>query len=275
MDAAKLLEEWPDWSRAGAARVLASPAWRMDVRLGDVPAVLTTRADPPSDALALAVKLDGEPHVLSLGLSPRFPDLWRLRELWERLPEEVRLALVERECGFLFQFLEDAFNLGVSVAGFAADACEGTVFGLEDGSDPVVFALDLPRELGLRLGRIENLDVRHESIRALTRDVRAVYAALPLDDVEAGTLAAGDFLLLPDDSGAEGGWRTEIPSDGRVFAVSPDAVEVTFAQFADDALPPVPPCGRVELVRGGRVLGFAEAASVGLARALRVLSVST
>lgn len=280
MDAKELLRNWPDWSRANAARVLNSPAWRMTVRFGeDADASLTRLAALPSPAIELMVRLDGEDHRLAVCPSSAFTDLWLLRERLAELPSEVVLALVEKECGVFFQFVEDTFRVSFEIKGLssAGGGCEDipatTCFSLSTSVRDFAFALDLTPELELKLGSLDNLDVTHEAIRSLTREAYARHAEIALSDDEAARLAEGDYLILPE--GSVPVWLLELPVGDAAQAVSSEKGALTFAQLADDALPPVPPTATLTLIRRGQTLATAEPSRVGQAKALRILSTST
>lgn len=276
MDAQELLRNWPEWSKASAARVLASPAWRYIVRFGAETVPMTRRDGMPAETLALDVMLDGEPHVLALALSPRFPDLWRLHARLDALPKEVLLALIEKECGDVLQFVEDTFRRQLAVKGLGTASGEPMAFEVSLDSDPLVFSLDLSHEIELQLGRLDNLDADHASIRALTREATAVYGTIPLEDAEeAAPLAPGDFLLLPEDFGSQGRWEVEPAADDGLLIAAPEKGVLSFAQLADDDLPPLPEIAVYTLLRRGRPAATAESATVGVARALRILTVTT
>ena len=188
MNARELLTDWPGEQLTSAEGIFQSPAWRLPIVYEGAPSVLTQGTTRPLDLLALSLTFDGEPSVIGLADSPNFPDLhilWRRRN---ELPREVLLALIEKECGPLFQMLEDATKCLVAVKGLEWD---------EVGETDVPFALTRPDGLTLaftwavpprvlaRLGVLDNLDLTHAAIRALTRPAWAVYASLTLTSSEA------------------------------------------------------------------------------------------
>ena len=272
MDANELLRNWPGWSKANAARVLASPAWRLETRFGEKPARLVRVA--PLDAAAsvvLDVRLDDDPHLLAVEPTPLFPDLSLLKGRLAALPKEVLLALVEKECGFLFQFVEDIAKRRLSIVGLPDAPAPQTAFAVSGEAGEARFALDLTSEMEQRLGILANLDVAHPSVRALTREAVACCGAWTLTDAALAALSVGDCLV--PESGCEPQWLVEEPADDSVRAVSAEKGVLSFAQLADDALPPVPAPAQLELVRRGRPLATLEPVRLGLAPAFRVRAV--
>lgn len=274
MNANELLKKWPGWANANAARVLASPAWRLETRFAGKPAVLTRdlggSGEVPSSRISLSVTQDGAPGVLTFAPSPLMPDLWLLRDRLDALPREVLLALVERECGPLFQFFEDVGRQSFAVSGLADSPSTGLAFRLAAEGGEIRYAIDVPASVEQAFGQIANLDAAHESIRAMTRDVTACHAALDLSDDEAAALAPGDCLMLP--SGSEGSWLLEIPSDDRVRLVTPEPRTATFAEIADEALGSVALPDRVNVIRHGALLATGTISNVGMSPALKILS---
>lgn len=274
MNAYELLRTWPGWSNANAETILASPAWGMSVLYVGNPATLTCRTEPVTDALAIRVAFDDEEHVLALGDSAAFPDLHFLWAQRAALPREVLLALVEKECGGVFQLLEDVTKRLFSVRGLAETCPENLrVFHLEAGGETIDFALGLSPSLTLALGDITHLDLRHPTIRTLTRPAFAEYAVWAPGVVECASLAVGDFLLLPADASA-GQWCWERRDDTVVSARGEMRQDLTFAQIAEETLPPVPPADAMVLVCGETPFARAVRAHVGVAPALKVTDLS-
>ena len=264
MDAFELLRRWPTWEKANAATVLASPAWRMPVKFDGRDAKLRfDAASEQSDAVRLSVMFDGEHHVLEIFDSEAFPDLHLLWSKRGALPEEIVLALVEKECGPLLQLMEDVTRKQLSIEGLASNspAWAPKMFVLEEGGEVISFALDLSPAMEIMLGRLDLLDPSHESIRSLERPAEAEYAAVSLSDDDLASLAPGDFVLLPD--GAEPKWTVEKPLDGQLHVLGPEVASLTFAQMADDALPPVPDSGVFSLVRFGEKIATGTRSKVG------------
>ena len=271
MDENNLLRNWPGWSKANASRVLASPAWRLETRLGENPARLARVAALDAAAtVVLDVRLDDEPHLLAIEPTPLFPDLSLLRERLSALPKEVLLALAERECGILFQFVEDIAKRRLAIDGLSGVSAPQTAFSVAGEAGEARFALDLTSEMEQRLGILANLDVTHPAIRGLTREAIACHGAWTLDDDALAALSVGD-CLLPEEGFAPQ-WLIEEPADDAARAVSDEKGVLSFAQLADDALPPVPEPTRLTLVRRGRPLAALEPARLGGAGAFRVVS---
>lgn len=271
MDARELLKTWPGWSNANAETVLASSAWCMSVPWKGVPATLTCRTPPPSDVLAVRVAFDAEEHVLALADSPVFPDLHLLWSRRRELPSEVLLALVEKECGAVFQMLEDATKRLFSVRGLAEESPTNLRgFRLDAGAEVVDIALDLSPALTLTLGDFSCLDVSHPEIRALTRPAVPRYASFALDEGDRAALVPGDFLLLPEGTGG-GVWDWNPVADDMVHVCGTESRDLTFAQIVDGEFPALPPFGDAVLVQGGRTLAHAVLDRVASVPALRVV----
>ena len=112
----EILSALPQGARARPDAIVDSPAFAMPCRLGEESVVVRRASVEPamSEMLALAVTFGDEPHELCLARSPRFPDLDRLWDRRGEVPQAVLLALVEKECGPLFQALENAVNNGMT-----------------------------------------------------------------------------------------------------------------------------------------------------------------
>lgn len=270
MDANELLREWPDWAKANAARVLASPAWRLETRFGGEPARLTRCANLSAPSVVLDVRLDDEPHVLALEVVPLFPDLTLLKDRLSALPREVLLALVEKECGIVFQFVEEVAKRQLTVVGLSEKPVPDTAFAVSGAAGEARLAIDLTPEMQQRLGSLANLDVTHPSIRGLTRTAFACHAEWTLADAELSALSVGD-CLVPDEGFAPH-WLLDVPSDDRVRALADEKGALTFAQLADDALPPVPPAATLTLRHRGQALAHVEPTRLGTAFAFRVVT---
>ena len=271
MDARELLKAWPAWQRAGTETVLASPAWRMPVRLNGTACELKS-SDPVADLLVLDVTLDGEPHRLALADSPAYADLHLLWSRRGELPEALLLALAEKECGGVFSLVETATRRMLAVKGLSGNAEGLRFFSVAGAGVDVAFGLDVTPDLAAVLGRLDNIDPSHPSVRASTRPVRAVRGRLELVDEDLGELTPGSFLLLPDTFGADARWVPveDLEAAGDLVVAAPETAEMSFAAFADEAFPPLPDGTESELLRGSRRLCRCADARVGQARALKV-----
>ena len=273
MDALELLRTWPGWTNAGAETVLASPAWRLSVRVGEESGQLRLGADPLEDTIDLDVTLDGEPHVLSLADSPLYPDLHLLWGTRAGLPPEVLLALVERECGNLFFMLENSTRRMFGVKGLAsAPSSSARRMDVTLSAGGLSFALDLPPDIRTLWGRLENLDASHPEIRALSRSARVDYCSLMLTDEERASMALGDHLLVPESFADTQKWIVDAPSDDALHLCSPTSREVSFAEFADDSLPSIPDPDTLSLVLGEQTLHACSLSHLGVARTVRINS---
>lgn len=274
MDARELIGGWPVIGTLPAAGILAHPAWRLSVDCGGASADLFAVApsETLSDELLVSVSLDGEPHVLGIADSAAFPDLHLLWSRRSELPDALVVALVEKEAGDLLQTVENVVRMELKVIGLVAAAETGArpprrAFRLSAGGAEMSFSLDLPPETVQTLGVLDNLDTEHDAIRSLTRNVRAEYAAVPVADADIASLAVGDCLLL---SGNAPSWVTEVPADDRLHVCSSGDETFTFAQFADETLPPVPPASALTLFRRGAPFAEAAPTTVGEAPAVKV-----
>ena len=256
MNAIELMEKWPGIAGADAAAVFGMDAWAMGVSYAGNDATLVKDATRERDVIGLEIKLDDEVHFLSIAVSDDYPELSKVWELKTKLPNEVLLALIEKECGSLLQTLENAARRQLSVVGLVpreevgAKNAAAQAFALRgaDGKSVCDFALSLSPALLAEFGRIENLDAGHESIRTLTRPARTEYAAFALSDAEVAGLAPGDHLLMPEIGSQPPKWVTaEEQSDGLVHVLGPGATEISFAAFADEQLPESPEAVALEL----------------------------
>lgn len=271
MDALELLKTWPSWARAGAETILASPAWRMQVRFGSGHGVMTVGEAFP-DALCLDIAFDGEPFVLALSDTSLYPDL---HALWTRradLPREIVLALIEKECGDVLTMLENLVRRQLSITGISeATSVAGRSYAVAVPGGAFGFALAFPPETVQAFARLENLDASHPAIREMTRAARADYAVLMLTEEERQALKPSDLLLLPETFPTKASWIVGAPSEGAVRLLSAAETEISFGAFADDRLPAIPPPDALRLVEGGRTLFAGELTRVGDVAALRLL----
>lgn len=271
MDAVELLRTWPGWVNAGAETVLASPAWRLSVRVGEESGLLRLDSVPLADTIDLDITLDGEPYVLSLADSSLYPDLHLLWGSRAGLPQEILLALVERECGNLFFMLENSTRRMFGVKGLAAaPSATARRMDVTLSAGTLSFALDLPPDIQALWGRLENLDTSHPEIRSLSRSARVDYCSLMLTDEERATMSPGDHLLVPDGFADTQKWIVDAPSDDALHLCSPTSREISFAEFADDSLPPIPDPDGLSLVLKEQTLHGGSLSRLGVARTVRI-----
>ena len=107
----EILSELPQWAKATANNLLASPAWAMPCRLGEQNCTMRLDALRPSETLDLLVRLGAEEHVLGLCDSENLGELHAVWPTRAEVPEPVLLALVEKECGMLLQLIENAVRI--------------------------------------------------------------------------------------------------------------------------------------------------------------------
>ena len=258
LDLISSLPPFRDWS---AAEILASPAWAMPCRLGPEEGRLVSGgALLPADPLRLAVRFADDPATLALADSPLFPELHALWSARAGVPEPVLLALVEKECGPLFQLLENAAGRQLAVDGLAAPAADAAgatgegrgpspnptpgrapdprlstrdlrPFSLRraSGEELCSFALSLPPAVLESFGALRNLDVAHPSVRNAAFPAVVQLAAPALSSSDLESVAPGDHLLLPEveppPEGAPDGTGPSCPGavllvDGRLAAGS-------------------------------------------------------
>lgn len=259
MDALELLKEWPGWANANAERMLASPAWCMAVDYDGAPAEVTALSDGASDFLWLDVTFDDERHQLGVADSETMPELHLVWEKRAGLPPEILLALAERECGALFQMLENAsgktFALKGVSGGAEPEAAKVRAFAVrERGTDGGLraFALDMTPALTLAFGQLRHIDTSHPSIREMTIGAVAEYVRFEIADAEVRRLAVGDFLLCGDLPA--GRWRYGSRPAPGLRAIDARPGQLTFGQIADGDLPPMPEPGPLHVVRDGALL---------------------
>lgn len=272
MNARDQMKSWPSLAGLTSGEILAASAWRCPVEFDGAEAELTHAADPVAeDELFLSLTFDGDPHVLGLGDSARYPDLHLLWSRRGELPDELLIALVEKECGAVLQLLENLSRCEIKLCGIAArpTSAERLAFGIGLGGETLTLTLDLPAALTEEFGRLDCLDPAHSFVRGQTRAVRAAYATLPLEADGVSELKEGDYLVL-EDLAPE--WLTELPDDGKLRLAQADEVSATFAQFADGTLPAVPAldAAPLRLFVGNRAAFAAEPSRVGTARAVRI-----
>lgn len=260
MSAFDILKTWPGISEASAEELFSHPAWAMPCQWGDERCALRKAAAKPRDVIGIAITLDDDAHFLGIGNRESFPDL---HELWSRktdLPPALVLALIEKECGDLLQLIENVSRRQVRVVGLddPAKRAGGIAFdvvSLADGGIKASYVFDVRPSTARNFGQLRFLDVNHESLRTMERPARAVYATFDLPEADVAGLAAGDYLMLPElASGVAGEWHCGVPADGRLRVVSRGETPVTFANFADGNLPPIPEPSELELRRGDDVI---------------------
>lgn len=258
MNAFELLQSWPSWTGANAEAIYASPAWAMTVRWGDSPALLRRSGAVFRDVLGITIRLDDTEHFLGLGDRETFPDLQALWDVKNDLPDALKLALVEKECGPLLQLLENAARRQLAVVGVAPSTARAGSTGFEvvdaDGNILASFDLDVTPDLVRTFGQLKYLDLNHDAIRSMTRDAWAIYASFSLTAEELAGLAVGDCLLLPEAAKDTAKWQTSLPQNDLLTIATPEPTALTFAQLADEQLPPAPPPTVLRVYQHGKAI---------------------
>ncbi len=221
----EILSAIPQWANATPDQILDSPAFAMPCRLGDEAAVLRLGAVEPGDTLDLAVRFGDEPHTLRLAKSPCFPELAKIWDSRAEIPEPILLALAEKECGALFQLLENAVRRQLRLVGLADPADTPDARTLPAQVSDIVFTLTRSPAVVDALGVLRNLDLSDPSLRAGELGAEVEYAAFALPAPDLALLAVGDALLLPE----IGSIPPRLLADGR-FTVDENGV----SPFADD-----------------------------------------
>ncbi len=189
--------------------ILDSPAFAMPCRLGEKTVLLRRASVEPaeSEMLSLSVAFGDEGHSLCVARSPLFPDLDKRWDSRADVPEQVVLAIVEKECGQLFQLLENAVRkqlrlLGISPVPPGQTSKTGGTGGTGGMAvfhvEGISFSLSRTQTVVSALGVLRNLDLAHESIRSPALPAEIEYAAFQLPDADLASLAPGDAALLPE-----------------------------------------------------------------------------
>ncbi len=197
----EILSALPDWSKATPDQLLASPAWTLPCRLGDMACALRLDAPRPAETLDILIRLENEEHVLGLVDSPTLPELHAVWNARSEIPEPILLALVEKDCGPLLQLIENASRRQLKVVGLASAPAEGTPISarvFSDAGDILAFTLDLSPALTETLGQLRFIDTSHDDVRTRPLQAETTYASFALSAADLAALAPGDALLLPE-----------------------------------------------------------------------------
>lgn len=214
----EILSSLPQWSGLGPDAIVDLPAFALPCRLGDGSATLVLGATHPADTIRLSIRLEDEPHVLSLARSPRFKELDAIWDSRADVPEPILLALVEKDAGPILQLVENAVRRQLKLVGLAgAESPDAPVLFAQ--VEDVVFSLTRSATVTAALGSLRNLDLTHESIRSVSLSALTEYAAFSLTSLEASGLSIGDAVLLPE----MGTVPVRLVVDGR-FAVDANGV---------------------------------------------------
>ena len=266
----EILSSLPQWANAAPGTILDSPAFALPCRLGDETSSLRhARVCPAESAmLVLAVTFGDEPHMLGLARSTRFQELDGLWETRADIPDPILLALAERECGAVFQMLENAVRKQLRLTGLAK-TMDAQRLDLELADGSLAFSLTRSESVVSAFGVLRNLDLAHEAIRGQSLPAETEYASFVLPEADIASLAPGDAVLLPE----IGALTPRVVADGRFVldanGVSPhaedevvhvraaDGREISLGEVFDAAetpieVPAAEPGIQLRLVKGGR-----------------------
>lgn len=284
------------WANASAADLIASPAWTMPCRLGEHNCTLRLDAMRPAETIDLLVRFGDEEHVLGICDSPSLAELHAVWPSRADLPEPILLALVEKDCGPLFQLLENTVRRQLGVVGLSQSAPDPATKLLcaqvrsAEGESIVSFSLTSSPAIVTALGQLRFLDAAHPAIRDSELSCEVEYAAFALSATELSALEPGDALLLPEVGTmsprqvvearlivGEGG-VTEWKDDGTLRVVAPEPVVMTVGTLTDLAIGNATPSAPtllpdntpLRLVRFGKTLASGRLDSIGAQRAFVV-----
>ena len=230
MKQSEILALLPECAKASAEAILASPAWAMPCRMGEATCTMRLDAERPADTLDLAIRLEGEDHILSLADSEAFPELHSVWPVRSEMPEPILLALVEKDCGPLLQLIENAAHRQLSVQGLSKEPAgeDALAARIESaGRTLAVFKLTTSASLVSALGVLRFIDPSHPAVRDTSLSAEVEYASFALSAGDVAALAVGDSLLLPE----VGSISPRVIVDGR-FAMS----EAGVAAWVDDGM---------------------------------------
>lgn len=200
----EVLAALPAWANATPATLLASPAWAMPCRLGDTPCTMRLDAPVPADTLRISLRFGDAPHTLALADTPNHPELHALWATRADVPESILLALAERECGPLFQLLENSMRRQLRVEGLVPDDAPADSAFLsarllgENGAERLSFALTRTPTVEAAWGQLRFIQADHPAVRDAVLPAETEYAAFSLAPADLASLAPGDALLLPE-----------------------------------------------------------------------------
>ena len=258
MNAFELLQNWPSWEKASAEYIFDSPAWAMPVRWRDMPCVMRKADVNFREVLGVSVRLDDEENYIGIDNRETFRDLNILWEVRNDLPDALKLALIEKECGALFQIIENASRRQLTVVDVAPterrEGSTGFEIFSQEGRTIAAFDLKVTPAIILAFGMIKYIDVNHPTIREMTRTGRASFVSFKLTETERMNLTPGDYLMMPELGTVPPKWQLEPPKEGIFQICAPETTELTFAQFADDKLPDIPEPTSLELLSSSGVL---------------------
>ena len=223
----EILSAIPKWAGAKPVQIVGSPAFALSCRLGDESAVLKLGAVEGGDTLGLDILFGSESHALAISRSPRFPELDRIWDSRTDVPDQILLALVEKECGVLFQALENAVRRQLRLVGLANPSAGSEARMLFAQVADISFALTRSNTVVTAFGSLRNIDLSHPDIRGESLLAAAEYAAFALPPADLASIAVGDAILIPEINTVQ----PRLVVDGR-FVVDGTGV----SPFLDDGL---------------------------------------
>ena len=264
----EILSSLPQWSGLGPDAIVDLPAFAMPCRLGDENAMLVLDAMRLNDTIDLSILLEDEKHVLSLARSSRFKELDAIWDSRADVPEQILLALVEKDAGPLLQLVENVVRRQLKLVGLAVSIPETRTLFAQVAD--INFALTRSATVTAAIGNLRNLDLTHESIRSVTLPALTEYAAFSLTPSDLSGLSIGDAVLLPE----MGTLPTRIVADGRfvidangvsrynagdlVYVFDATEKDITLGELFDAAETPrameTTPSGSLRLVAGNKTL---------------------
>lgn len=268
MNEMHILASWPGWAEKRPEELLGHEAWSMRVRWGDEEARLRRSENRPRDVIALEIAFDDESHFLGIGEREAFPDLCALWDRKGEIPQNLVLALVEKECGKLLQLLENSVRRQLKITGIADPAGRAGTQGFDvvglDGRIIASFALEVTPAVLEAFGEISAIDTSHPSVRSMERPASVEYAAFVLG-ADSDALESGDYLLVPElENPDTAKWTVEAPpDDGKLHLRAAASEMVSFASFADGRLPSAPAPDSLELFFGSKSIAFGRASRLG------------
>lgn len=275
MNEMHVLSSWPGWAEKSPKDLLHHEAWSMRVRWGDEEARLRLSDNRPRDVIALEVTFDDEPHFLGIGERETFPDLYKLWDRKNEIPQNLVLALVEKECGKLLQLLENSVRRQLKIAGIVDPSRRDGTRGFEvvgpDGKIIASFALDVSPMVLESFGDLSAIDTSHPSIRSMARPAVVEYAVFNLG-ADSSKIESGDYLLSPElDNPAAAKWCVENPPDDGKFHIRASASEmVSFASFVDGDMPVITEPKSLELFFGSKRVATGRMSQLGAQSAFAI-----
>lgn len=292
----EVISSLPQWAKASPEEILASPAWAMPCRLGEAQCTMRLDETRPAETLDLSVALDGEEHVVGIADSEAFPDLHAVWASRAEVPEQVLLAIVEKDCGPLLQLIENAVRRQLKISGLAAAPAapdSRLLCARVEGGDAqrISFTLTLSPSVENALGQLRCIDPAHPSVRETRLAAETEYASFVLPSGDLASLSPGDALLLPEIGSisprlvieglfvvSEGGvarWN----DDGilRVCAAEPSAIDAGALLDAASGEKPLTAAqpqenAQLKLVRSGAILARGHLGRIGSQSAFLVES---